>query len=159
MLPVSVADALPVAYLVLTAEQRISHFNDHARAMLRLEASDIGRSLDALAIISGAGELRRVIEQAHACKQVLMRAAVNHQGSQLPLDVIAMPLHERAHAPWGTALIVLDTLRALADKELSTANAELESANEALAQLNAQLQAANETLRERIAELEQRGGQ
>lgn len=146
----SAMDALPVARLVLTEDHRISDFNERAGAILGLEAADVGRPVDALAIGSGAGELRTLIEQAHACRQVLMRAAVKHRGSQM-LDIIAVPL------PPGTGLIVLDTPRVLADKELETANEELKGANEALEHLNAQLQAANESLRERIAELERRG--
>lgn len=148
----------PVAHIVLDAQGRLASANARAQEILGIGAGHIGQPVAALGV--GTGELQLLAEHAHATKSVLMRTAVKRQagegGSQL-LDIIAVPLSDQADASLGTGIIVLDTLRVLADRELETANQELKGANEALEHLNAQLQSANESLQQRISELERLG--
>jgi PAS domain-containing protein len=161
-LPALAVELLPVAHLVVDAEYRLAFANARAQEMLGVGAEQhIGRPIEALdALAMSAGELRLLIEQAHAAKGPLMRTAVKrraaHAGPER-LDIIAVPLRDRDDAPLGTSLVVLDSLRVLADRELETANQELKGANEALEGVNAQLQSANESLQQRIADLERAG--
>lgn len=156
-LPAFSLELFPVAHVVVDAECRLAFATARAQELLGLGTDHLGRPIEALGL--SAGELRLLVEQAHATREVLMRADVNRPsgdaGSRL-LDIIAVPLRDRADAPLGTALIILDSRQVLADRELETANQELQGANEALEALNAQLQEANESLRERVGDLERR---
>ena len=159
-LPDVPVELFPVAHIVVDAEGRLAFANARAQEMLGVGTEHIGQPIEALGMLSmSAGELRRLVEQAHAAKGALMRRAVNRRASDAGpglLDIIAVPLRDPADAPLGTGIVVLDSLRVLADRELETANQELKGANEALESVNAQLQAANESLQERVADLEQR---
>jgi two-component system CheB/CheR fusion protein len=159
-LPAVPVELFPVAHVVVDAEGRLAFANARAQEILGVGAEHIGQPLEALGMLSmGAGELRRLVEQAHATRGALMRVAVQRRaggaGPEL-LDIIAVPLRDPADAPLGTAIIVQHSRQAPADREIETANQELKGANEALESLNAQLQAANESLRERLADLERR---
>ena len=159
-LPAVPVELFPVAHVVLDAEGRLAFANARAQEMLGVGAEHIGQPIEALGTLSiSAGELRRLVEQAHATRGALMRAAVKWRaggaGPEL-LDIIAVPLRDRADEPLGTGIVMQDSRWAPADREIETANQELKGANEALESLNAQLQAANESLRERVADLERR---
>jgi len=159
-LPALAVELFPVAHIVVDAEGRLAFANARAQEMLGVGTEHIGRPIEALGRLAmSAGELRLLVEQAHATKGALMRAAVQagDAGPEL-LDIIAVALRDPADAPLGTAIIVLDSRQILADRELETANQELKAANEALEGLNAQLQEANESLRERVADLDRRAG-
>jgi len=161
-LPAFAVELFPVAHIVLDAEGRLVFANARAQETLGVGTEHIGRPIEALGMLSmSAGELRLLVEQAHATKGALMRTAVKRRsgdaGPEL-LDIIAVALRDPADAPLGTAIIVLDSRQILADRELETANEELKGANEALESLNAQLQEANESLQERVADLERSAG-
>lgn len=159
-LPAVQVELFPVAHIVVDAEGRLAFANARAQVMLGVGTQHIGQPIESLGMLSmSAGELRLLVEQAHATRSALMRAAVKRRagdaGSEV-LDIIAVPLRDAADAPLGTGIIVQGSRRVPADREIETANQELKGANEALESLNAQLQAANESLRERVADLERR---
>jgi two-component system CheB/CheR fusion protein len=152
-------EASPVAQLALDRDGVLTAANGRARALLRLQRSDVGRPLRDLELSAQPVELRACIQRAlteGATVQAPETAGpFGDDGSTVRLAFAVTPLAADAGDPPGVVVTVHDvTDQRRLEGELGVANSQLETAYEELRSTNEELETTNEELQSTIEELE-----
>ena len=152
-----VADALPIAHLVVDTAGFVTSVNERARLAFGLTAADIGRPLQDLEISYRPLELRSMIDEAYQNRRSAGVRDVERRGpngdSQF-FDVDVVPLVEKG-TPLGVSISFIDVSgynRIYRDLERS--KHDLETASEELQSTNEELETTNEELQSTVEELE-----
>ena len=160
-----VAEALPVAQVVMNSTGEVTFVNELARDWFRLNNRDVGKPLQDLEISYRPLELRSLIEQARKERRPVTVTNVEYHRSEEEvrfLDVRLVSLHENGSGPVGTSISFTDVtafndlhhLLERSKQELETAYEELQSSNEELETTNEELQSTVEELETTNEELQ-----
>ncbi|PRY49974.1 two-component system CheB/CheR fusion protein [Geodermatophilus tzadiensis] len=148
----------PVAQLVLDAGGRLAMANHQAQRLFRVDERDVGRPFQDLEVSYRPAELRGAVAEAVAGRRgVWLRGVERHQpgGEPLVLDVQVVPLYREDGGPLGTTVTFEDVTRyRRLQRELESANRQLETAYEELQSTNEELETTNEELQSTVEELE-----
>jgi two-component system, chemotaxis family, CheB/CheR fusion protein len=151
-------DQDPIAQILLDRRSHVLNANVRARELFELNARDIGRPLQDLAMSYRPAELRSCVDDAHAKRQVVQLRDVAWpapNGEARFFNVQVTPILDASDTPLGTKIIFTDTTRQheLQD-ELQRSRQELETAYEELQSTNEELETTNEELQSTVEELE-----
>lgn len=157
-------DAAPVAQIVVDANGSLARANEQARILFGVTPRDVGRPLQDLEISYRPVELRSLIEQAYAKRQVIRPGGVERRlgGEHVQyFDLEVAPLYDGG-TTLGVSVAYTDVThhRRLEDElarsrqDLEVANQELQSAQEELETTNEELQSSNEELETTNEELQ-----
>jgi two-component system, chemotaxis family, CheB/CheR fusion protein len=152
-----VADALPIAHLVVDTGGLITAINERARSAFGLVAVDVGRPLQDLEISYRPLDLRSMIDEAYRSRRPVKVQDVERRGPLAEaqyFDVEVVPLLDRG--------ILLGTSISFTDvsgynrvyRELERSKHALETASEELQSTNEELETTNEELQSTVEELE-----
>jgi two-component system CheB/CheR fusion protein len=151
------------AQVVVDADGNLLMANDRARQLFRIEQRNIGRPFQDLELSYRPIELRSLIEQAYAARQVVTVSNVERRGNgeHSYLEVNVIPLIDR-EVLLGVCITFKDITgyHALEDEvqrarqEAETVNEELQASNEELQSTNEELETTNEELQSTNEELE-----
>ncbi|SDD54430.1 two-component system, chemotaxis family, CheB/CheR fusion protein [Geodermatophilus telluris] len=148
----------PVAQLVLDAGGRLAVVNHQAQRLFRVDERDVGRPFQDLEVSYRPAELRGAVAEAVSSRRgVWLRGVERHQpGTEtLVYDVQVVPLTREDGSPLGTTVTFEDvTLYRRLQRELESANRQLETAYEELQSTNEELETTNEELQSTVEELE-----
>ncbi len=151
-------DAGPVAQIAIDRRGLLALYNDRARRLLNLGASDVGRPFQDLEVSYRPVELRTHIEGAQASRAAVQVKDVEWRlsnGEIRRLEVQVVPLFDPAAGFLGTSLAFLDhTHTHQLRTDLERTHQELETAYEELQSANEELETTNEELQSTIEELE-----
>ncbi|GAA1876601.1 PAS domain-containing protein [Asanoa iriomotensis] len=151
-------EAAPNAVVLVDVDGTVSMFNDLARDMFGLAATDLNRPFQDLELSHQPVDLRPMIEQAEAERRHLrVTAAERHltNGSVEYIDVLLQPLFDDDKRKVGTALTFVDTTTASKlQNELQRTRQDLQKAYESLQSTNEELQASIEELETTNEELQ-----
>jgi two-component system CheB/CheR fusion protein len=132
--------------------------NEPARALLNLNANDVGRPLSDLAFMHTPLDLVALIEQVYStCRPHVIRDVdwyTLHTGRR-SVDVNIIPLEDPIGTPIGAKIVLADVskVRQL-QEELQQSRQALETTNEELQSSNEELETTNEELQSTVEELE-----
>ena len=152
-----VADALPVAHLVVDTAGSVTSVNERARNAFGLVTADIGRPLQDLEISYRPVDLRSMIDEAYQQRRPASVHDVERRGSNGDtqfFDVEVVPLLDKG-TPLGASISFTDVSgynRVYRDLERS--KHDLETASEELQSTNEELETTNEELQSTVEELE-----
>jgi len=152
-----VADALPIAHLVVDTAGFVTSVNERARAAFGLASGDIGRPLQDLEISYRPVDLRSMIDEANQHRRPVAVRDVERRGSNGDtqfFDVEVVPLLDKG-IPLGSSIAFTDVSgynRIYRDLERS--KHDLETASEELQSTNEELETTNEELQSTVEELE-----
>jgi two-component system CheB/CheR fusion protein len=152
-----VADALPVAHLVVDTSGLVTSVNERARAAFGLAAADIGRPLQDLEISYRPLDLRSMLDDAYQNRRPVGVRDVERRGSNGDIqffDIEVVPLLDKGSA-LGASISFTDVSgynRIYRDLERS--KQDLETASEELQSTNEELETTNEELQSTVEELE-----
>jgi two-component system, chemotaxis family, CheB/CheR fusion protein len=153
-----VADALPIAHLVVDASGFITSINARARADFGLVIADVGRPLQDLEISYRPVELRSLLDQAYRSRRPVEARDVERRGANGEIqyfDVAVVPLLEKGPALLGASISFTDVSGYnRVYRELERSKQELETASEELQSTNEELETTNEELQSTVEELE-----
>ena len=153
-----VADALPIAHMVVDTAGFVISINERARATFGLVISDVGRPLQDLEISYRPLELRSMIDEAYRNRLAVAVHDVERPGSNGDrqfFDVEVVPLLDKGATPLGASISFTDVSgynRIYRDLERS--KQDLETASEELQSTNEELETTNEELQSTVEELE-----
>lgn len=158
-------DATPIAQIVVDREGTLVTANRKARSTFSLSPQDFGRPLHDLEISYRPLELRSLIEQAVAERQVIPVSLVERHlgnGRVQYFEVICSPIFNNQNDHIGTTIQFEDVseIQSLQEEflsvshQLQTANEELQSTHEELETMNEELQSSNEELETTNEELQ-----
>jgi two-component system CheB/CheR fusion protein len=148
-------EASPVPQLVVDPEGVLAAVNGRARALLRLQRSDVGRPVGDLAVSHHPVELASWIQKALAggamVEAPVVAWPIGDGGALVRLAFAVAPIPGDA----GMLITVHDvTEQGRLQEELGLANSRLETAFEELQSTNEELETTNEELRSTIEELQ-----
>ena len=153
-----VADALPIAQVVVDSGGIVTFINERARSLFGLVVADVGRPLQDLEVSYRPLELRSLIDQAYRDRRPAEARDVERQ---LPnaetqyFDVKVVPLNDRDGTLLGASVAFTDvTGYNRVNHELEISKQELETASEELQATNEELETTNEELQSTVEELE-----
>jgi len=152
-----VADALPIAHIVVDTAGFVTSVNERARAAFGLVTPDIGRPLQDLEISYRPVDLRSMIDEAYQQRRPASVRDVERRGSNGEtqfFDVEVVPLLDKG-TPLGASISFTDVSgynRVYRDLERS--KHDLETASEELQSTNEELETTNEELQSTVEELE-----
>lgn len=150
--------ASAAAQIVLDAEGRLAFTNHRAMHLFGLTARDLGKPIQHLEVSRRPIELRpHIAEARHQRRGLLIRDVVQERGpaETVSLDIEVLPLTDESGAELGLTVIFNDVTRyQRLQKELSSANRQLEIAYEELQSTNEELETTNEELQSTVEELE-----
>jgi two-component system CheB/CheR fusion protein len=152
-----VADALPVAHMVVDTAGFVTSVNERARAAFGLVIADIGRPLQDLEVSYRPLDLRSMIDDAYQNRRPVGVRDVERRGPNGDVqffDVEVVPLLEKG-TPLGASISFTDVSgynRIYRDLERS--KHDLETASEELQSTNEELETTNEELQSTVEELE-----
>jgi two-component system CheB/CheR fusion protein len=153
-----VADALPIAHLVVDTAGFVITINERARGDFGLVAADVGRPLQDLEISYRPLDLRSMIDEAYRNRVPVAVRDVERRGSDGDaqyFDVEVVPLLDKGATPLGASISFTDVSgynRIYRDLERS--KHDLETASEELQSTNEELETTNEELQSTVEELE-----
>jgi two-component system, chemotaxis family, CheB/CheR fusion protein len=153
-----VADALPIAHMVVDTAGFIISINERARATFGLATADVGRPLQDLEISYRPVDVRSMIDEAYRNRLPGIVHDVERRASNGDLqyfDVEVVPLLDRGATPLGASISFTDVSgynRIYRDLERS--KNDLETASEELQSTNEELETTNEELQSTVEELE-----
>jgi len=153
-----VADALPIAHMVVDTAGFVISINERARATFGLVTNDVGRPLQDLEISYRPLELRSMIDEAYRNRLPVAIHDVERPGSNGDrqfFDVEVVPLLDKGATPLGASISFTDVSgynRIYRDLERS--KQDLETASEELQSTNEELETTNEELQSTVEELE-----
>ena len=152
-----VADALPIAHMVVDTAGLLTSVNERARAAFGLSPNDIGRPLHDLEISYRPLDLRSMIDEAYQNRRP---AGVRNVERLLPngdtqfFDVEVVPLLEKG-APLGASISFTDVSGYnRINQDLERSKQALETTSEELQSTNEELETTNEELQSTVEELE-----
>jgi two-component system CheB/CheR fusion protein len=152
-----VADALPVAHLVVDMAGFVTSVNERARGAFGLAASDLGRPLQDLEISYRPLDVRSMLDEAYQNRRPVGVRDVERRGPNGDVqffDVEVVPLLDKGTA-LGASISFTDVTgynRIYRDFERS--KQDLETASEELQSTNEELETTNEELQSTVEELE-----
>jgi two-component system CheB/CheR fusion protein len=152
-----VADALPIAHVVVDTAGLVTSVNERARAEFSLAAADVGRPLQDLEISYRPLDLRSMIDDAYQNRRSVGVRDVERRaqnGDAQFFDVEVVPLLDKG-TPVGATISFTDVSsynRIYRDLERS--KHDLETASEELQSTNEELETTNEELQSTVEELE-----
>jgi two-component system CheB/CheR fusion protein len=153
-----IADALPVAQVVVDSGGNLAIANERARSMFSLAPADVGRPLQDLELSYRPLELRSRLEQAYRDRQPVAVRQVERPltgGETQHLDIDIAPLVDNDDTLLGASITFVDVTRAHhVGVELERARQDLETATEELQSTNEELETTNEELQSTVEELE-----
>ena len=153
-----VADALPIAHLVVDPGGFIISINERARAAFGLVIADVGRPLQDLEISYRPAELRSMIDEAYRTRRPVEARDVERRGPNTDVqyfDVEVVPLLEKGPTLVGASISFTDVSGYnRVYRELERSKQELETASEELQSTNEELETTNEELQSTVEELE-----
>jgi two-component system CheB/CheR fusion protein len=153
-----VADALPLAHLVVDPAGFVISINERARAAFGLVAADVGRPLQDLEISYRPLDLRSMLDEAYRNRLPVAIRDVERpgpKGEPQYFDVEVVPLLDKAATTLGASISFTDVSgynRIYRDLEQS--KHDLETASEELQSTNEELETTNEELQSTVEELE-----
>jgi two-component system CheB/CheR fusion protein len=153
-----VADALPIAHMVVDTAGFIISINERARASFGLAAADVGRPLQDLEISYRPLDLRSMIDEAYRNRLPGIVHDVERRapsGDSQYFDVEVVPLLDKGATLLGASISFTDVSgynRIYRDLERS--KHDLETASEELQSTNEELETTNEELQSTVEELE-----
>jgi two-component system CheB/CheR fusion protein len=152
-----VADALPIAHMVVDTAGLLTSVNERARATFGLAATDIGRPLQDLEISYRPLDLRSMIDEAYQNRRPVGVRNVERlvaNGEIQFFDVEVVPLLDRG-TPLGASISFTDVSGVnRIYKDLERSKHDLETASEELQSTNEELETTNEELQSTVEELE-----
>jgi two-component system CheB/CheR fusion protein len=152
-----VADALPIAHLVVDTAGFVTSVNERARAAFGLVSADIGRPFQDLEISYRPLDLRSMIDEAYQNRRPVGVRDVERRGSNGDsqfFDVEVVPLLDKG-TPLGTSISFTDVSGYnLIYRDLEKSKHDLETASEELQSTNEELETTNEELQSTVEELE-----
>ncbi len=153
-----VADAIPLAQLVVDAGGYLVSANARARALFGIISADLGRPLQDLEISYRPLELRSRIDHAYRNRRPEAVRDVERRVSESEVqffDVEVVPLFDRDKTVLGASISFNDvTAYNRLTRELERSKHELETASEELQATNEELETTNEELQSTVEELE-----
>ncbi len=153
-----VADALPIAHMVVDTAGFVISINERARATFGLVTNDVGRPLQDLEISYRPLDLRSMIDEAYRNRLPVAIHDVERpesKGDRQFFDVEVVPLLDKGATPLGASISFTDVSgynRIYRDLERS--KQDLETASEELQSTNEELETTNEELQSTVEELE-----
>ena len=153
-----VADALPIALIVVDTTGFVISINERARGSFGLAAADVGRPLQDLEISYRPLDLRSMIDEAYRNRLPVVIHDVERRaqgGDPQYFDVEVVPLLDKGSSPLGASISFTDVSgynRIYRDLERS--KHDLETASEELQSTNEELETTNEELQSTVEELE-----
>jgi two-component system, chemotaxis family, CheB/CheR fusion protein len=148
----------PVAQIVLNIENELALVNHRASALLSLSERDVGRPFHELEISYRPVELRAQLASAQESRVPIWLRDLEWSRSPsetLTLDVQLVPLIDARSRLLGVTILFTDVTRyRQLQKELESANRQLETAYEELQSTNEELETTNEELQSTVEELE-----
>jgi two-component system CheB/CheR fusion protein len=152
-----VADALPVAHMVVDMAGFVTSVNERARAAFGLASSDIGRPLQDLEISYRPLDLRSMLDEAYKNRRPVGSRDVERRGPSGDnqfFDVEVVPLLDK-----GTLLGASISFSDVSGynriyRDLERSKQDLETASEELQSTNEELETTNEELQSTVEELE-----
>jgi two-component system CheB/CheR fusion protein len=158
LLTAAALDASPCAQVVIDNAGTLAIFNDRARALLALSATDIGRPIQDLEMSYRPLEMRSLIEQTIEQRRPITSRDVKWQAPGRETgyyDVYVVPLFDAAGRSVGVTISLMDVSRVQElQTQLSQAKQDLETAYEELQSTNEELETTNEELQSTVEELE-----
>jgi two-component system CheB/CheR fusion protein len=153
-----VADALPIAHIVVDNSGSIISINGRARAAFGLVTADAGRPLQDLEISYRPLELRSMIDEAYRSRRPVEAHDVERRAPNAEVqyfDVEVVPLLDKGATPLGASIAFTDVSGYnRIYRELERSKQELETASEELQSTNEELETTNEELQSTVEELE-----
>jgi two-component system, chemotaxis family, CheB/CheR fusion protein len=151
------ADALPIAQLVVDTGGIVTSINERARSLFGLVIADVGRPLQDLEVSYRPLELRSMIDQAYRDRRPVEARDVERRPNAETqyFDVKVVPLIDRDNTLLGASIAFTDvTSYNRVNRELELSKQELETASEELQATNEELETTNEELQSTVEELE-----
>jgi two-component system CheB/CheR fusion protein len=153
-----VADALPIAHMVVDAGGRVISINQRTHSLFGIVTADIGRPLQDLEISYRPIELRSMIDQAYRDRRPVKAHDVERRddnGDAQFFDVEVVPLLDSNTSLLGASIAFTDvTSYKRLYSELERSKQDLETASEELESTNEELETTNEELQSTVEELE-----
>ncbi|GAA3623851.1 CheR family methyltransferase [Microlunatus ginsengisoli] len=148
----------PVAQFAVGVDGRLLMVNHRAGAMLGISQRDVGRPFSELEVSYRPLELRSHLAGVAERKQAVSLREVEWRksaGQPTYLDVELVPLVDGTGQLLGTSVTLTDVTRFRElQREIETANRQLETAYEELQSTNEELETTNEELQSTVEELE-----
>ncbi len=148
----------PVAQFAVGVDGRLLMVNHRAGAMLGISQRDVGRPFSELEVSYRPLELRSHLAGVAERKQAVSLREVEWRksaGQPTYLDVELVPLLDGTGQLLGTSVTLTDVTRFRElQREIETANRQLETAYEELQSTNEELETTNEELQSTVEELE-----
>jgi two-component system CheB/CheR fusion protein len=152
-----VADALPIAHMVVDTAGVITSVNERARAAFGLAPADIGRPLQDLEVSYRPLDLRSMLDEAYQNRRPVGVRDVERRGPDGEaqfFDVEVVPLADKG-VPLGATISFTDvTGYNRIYRDLERSKHDLETASEELQSTNEELETTNEELQSTVEELE-----
>jgi two-component system CheB/CheR fusion protein len=153
-----VADALPIAHLVVDTGGTLIAINGRARTAFGLVMADVGRPLQDLEISYRPLDLRSMIDEAYRNRRPVMARDVERHGPNTDgqfFDVEVVPLVDKGTNLLGASITFSDVSGYnRIYRELERSKQALETASEELQSTNEELETTNEELQSTVEELE-----
>jgi two-component system CheB/CheR fusion protein len=151
-------DAAPMAQIVVNAGGVLSMYNDRARSLFGLVASDVGRPFHELEMSYRPVELRSLIQDAQEHRRPVVVKGVRldtRDRDPRSLDVQVTPLFDAQGQVLGASVSFSDASRVEElQQQLSRSKQDLETTYEELQSTNEELETTNEELQSTVEELE-----
>jgi two-component system CheB/CheR fusion protein len=151
-------DAAPIAQIVVDAGGALSIYNDRARSLFGLVATDVGRAFHELELSYRPIELRSLIQDAQDQRRPIVVKGVRLEARDREarsLDVQVTPLFDPQGRVVGTSVTFIDASRVEElQQQLSRSKQDLETTYEELQSTNEELETTNEELQSTVEELE-----
>jgi two-component system CheB/CheR fusion protein len=152
-----VADALPIAHVVVDMAGFVTSVNERARAAFGLASADIGRPLQDLQLSYRPLDLRSMLDEAYQNRRPVGVRDVERRGPSGDIqffDVEVVPLLDK-----GTLLGASISFTDVSGynriyRDLERSKQDLETASEELQSTNEELETTNEELQSTVEELE-----
>ena len=152
------ADALPIAQLVVDTGGIVTSINERARSLFGLVIADVGRPLQDLEVSYRPLELRSLIDQTYRDRRAVEARDVERRPPNAEtqyFDVTVVPLIDRDGSLLGASIAFTDVSGYnRVYRELEISKQELETASEELQATNEELETTNEELQSTVEELE-----
>jgi two-component system, chemotaxis family, CheB/CheR fusion protein len=151
-------DTAPMAQIVVDASGTLALFNDRARSLFGLAASDLGRPFQDLELSYRPLELRSLIHEAQDQRRAVIVKDVGRDAREREpraLDVQVTPLFDAQGRLLGSSVSFTDVSRVQElQQQLSRSKEDLDSTYEELQSTNEELETTNEELQSTVEELE-----
>jgi two-component system CheB/CheR fusion protein len=151
-------ETAPIAQIVVDATGALALYNDRARSLFGLAATDLGRPFHDLELSYRPVELRSLIRDAQEQRRAVVVKDVNRDAREREprtLDVQVTPLFDPQGRLLGSCVSFADASRVRElQQQLSRSKEDLDSTYEELQSTNEELETTNEELQSTVEELE-----